>query len=197
MAAQPALAQQPDRPGRFDSYVLALSWSPAWCEGKADAEQCGSQRFGFVVHGLWPQHLSGGWPERCAVGGRLPEAVVRDMLPIMPSRKLIAHQWNKHGTCDGTPVQDYFARVRQAHGRVVIPEWLRAPDTPKTVTLPEIEAAFIAVNPGLTADGLAIVCKGGKVSEVRVCLTRGLDFTRCGDGVRDSCRGKAKLVPVN
>ena len=54
--------------GVFDYYVLALSWSPAFCADRrsgTENAQCGAGRaFGFIVHGLWPQYERG-WPERC------------------------------------------------------------------------------------------------------------------------------------
>ncbi|MBW8619455.1 MAG: ribonuclease, partial [Hyphomicrobiales bacterium] len=55
-------------PGQFDFYVLALSWSPAYCANGGDKrspEQCqlGAQK-GFVVHGLWPQYEKG-YPISC------------------------------------------------------------------------------------------------------------------------------------
>jgi len=41
--------------GRFDYYVLSLSWSPAYCTSHPeDQAQCGAKPFGFVLHGLWP-----------------------------------------------------------------------------------------------------------------------------------------------
>jgi len=49
--------------GKFDYYVLSLSWSPVYCEHHAeDKEQCGATKFGFVLHGLWPQYTNGGFP---------------------------------------------------------------------------------------------------------------------------------------
>src|SRR5262245_17781418 len=57
-----------DRPGDFDYYVMALSWSPTYCAdiGPRDGEpQCNGPRpYAFVLHGLWPQH-DRGWPEYC------------------------------------------------------------------------------------------------------------------------------------
>ncbi|MBF0325021.1 ribonuclease T2 family protein [Magnetospirillum moscoviense] len=195
-ASLPAKAQSPAEPGRFDSYVLALSWSPAWCEGKDDPDQCGQSRFGFVVHGLWPQYRAGGWPESCTVPTKVPEPVVRDMLPVMPSRKLIEHEWKRHGTCDGRPAAAYFGDVRQAFGKLAIPEPLRRPRQPQSLSVPEIEQAFAAANPGLTGDKLAVTCRGRVLTEIRVCLTRELDFAPCGRGVRDTCKGKVTVVPV-
>jgi ribonuclease T2 len=53
------------QPGRFDFYVLALSWSPTFCQASAErgrqvSDQCGAERpYSFVVHGLWPQYERG------------------------------------------------------------------------------------------------------------------------------------------
>src|SRR5690606_33078804 len=88
----------------YDFYVLSLSWSPTHCQmggASANAQQCGSrQTHGFVVHGLWPQ-FEKGWPEFCdsREPKRVPEALLRDNLDIMPSGSLIGHQWRKHGSC--------------------------------------------------------------------------------------------------
>src|SRR5258707_1025583 len=55
-----------NEPGQFDFYVLALSWSPSYCEAaqerapdRAPDQQCGGRPFSFVVHGLWPQYERG------------------------------------------------------------------------------------------------------------------------------------------
>ena len=72
-----AFAQAPDRrqnePGKFDYYVLALSWSPSYCEAarerapdRAPDRQCGGRPYSFVVHGLWPQYEQG-FPSYCQV----------------------------------------------------------------------------------------------------------------------------------
>ena len=58
-----------NEPGQFDFYVLALSWSPSFCEasgerGTPPRQQCGERPYSFVVHGLWPQYEKG-FPEYC------------------------------------------------------------------------------------------------------------------------------------
>ena len=58
-------------PGRFDFYVLALSWSPSFCEKQSPARrarnpQCNGRPFAFVVHGLWPEYEQG-FPSYCRV----------------------------------------------------------------------------------------------------------------------------------
>ena len=56
-------------PTPCESLVLSLSWSPSWCATKAgqrDEDQCGSgKKFGFIVHGLWPQYARGEKPDQC------------------------------------------------------------------------------------------------------------------------------------
>jgi len=83
-------------PGRFDFYVLALSWSPSYCEAARDRRpnrapdrQCAGRPFAFVVHGLWPQYERG-FPSYCQVPApRLDRSIVGRMLDVMPSPGLI------------------------------------------------------------------------------------------------------------
>src|ERR1700682_6464891 len=59
--------------GQFDYYVLSLSWSPAFCIQQPDSAECnGPRRFGFIVHGLWPQNERG-WPQHCG-NSELPDS---------------------------------------------------------------------------------------------------------------------------
>ncbi|MGE5546245.1 MAG: ribonuclease T2 family protein [Solirubrobacterales bacterium] len=194
-----ALAQQPGVPGRFDYYVLSLSWSPTWCAtegGRRDGEQCGGARhYGFVVHGLWPQYAGGGYPAECGVPAPLPPKLVEDMLPLMPSRKLIEHEWKRHGSCGGLPPTEYFAETRRARAKVQVPAALAAPERTLTLSVEEIERQFIAANPGLTADAVSVVCRRREVAEVRICLGRDLGFRPCARDVRDRC-GPSAVLPA-
>src|SRR5579863_684222 len=58
---RPPQDQRQNTPGQFDFYVLALSWSPSYCEAaherapdRTPDQQCSGRPFSFVVHGLWP-----------------------------------------------------------------------------------------------------------------------------------------------
>ncbi len=84
--------QRQNEPGKFDFYVLSLSWSPSYCEASAERQsegrrpdpQCGPRPFSFVVHGLWPQYENG-FPEFCQVPApRLNRDLVSSMLDLMP-----------------------------------------------------------------------------------------------------------------
>ncbi|MEO0386511.1 MAG: ribonuclease T2 [Pseudomonadota bacterium] len=180
-----------ERAGDFDYYVLALSWNASWCavEGDArDADQCHPRHdFGFTMHGLWPQNEAG-WPSYCVGGGRDPaRSETGAMADIMGSGGLAWHQWKKHGRCSGLSGRDYLALSRLAYERVVRPPVLRA--LPRRLDIPPrvIEDAFLEVNPGFEPDGLTVTCRGGALSEVRVCLTRDLSPRACGADIRRDC----------
>ena len=76
----------PDGPSKrlpVTGYSLSLSWSPEYCRGKeersGDAMQCSgrSGRFGFVLHGLWPEGANGRWPQWCPTPRAPSPALVR------------------------------------------------------------------------------------------------------------------------
>ncbi len=198
-AASPSWAQKRAEPGSFDYYVLTLSWSPTYCaraKGAPDPDQCGADRkFGFVVHGLWPQNKDGGYPASCTRDRSLPKAVVDQTMPMMPSVGLMVHEWSKHGTCSGLNATDYFAKLRAAHAKIAVPDGLKTPGA--TVPAMQVERLFLEANPGLTAEGVAVVCSKRDVSEVRICLDKDLGFVACGPKVVDRCRDRSAVLSAN
>lgn len=188
-------AVRADPPGRFDYYLLALSWSPQYCasEARPGDSQC-RRPYGFVVHGLWPQHERG-WPKNCGQGEWLPEALIARMLPIMPSRPLILHEWKKHGVCSGLGAEGYFDAVERAYRSLRIPARYAAPRDYLSLTPAALEADFRAANPGLRPEMLAVQCSGNYLRELRVCMDRQLQPRACGAEVRDRCGAQAVLRP--
>ena len=59
----------------------------------------------------------------------------------------------------------------------------------------EVEQAFIAANPRMSATGIAVTCKRGLLQEVRICLTKDLRFRRCLEVDRRGCRVPEITVP--
>ncbi|MHC1549518.1 ribonuclease T2 family protein [Phyllobacterium sp. K27] len=184
----------------FDYYVLALSWSPSYCaaEGdRANRQQCASGRpYGFLVHGLWPQYEQG-YPQDCDTSQprNVPFAQARQLSDIMPSTGLVTYQWRKHGSCSGLTQPDYFATMRQAAQRVSIPSAYRQPTKRAAINPQLLEQAFAAANPGLQKDGIAVTCDREYLREVRICLTKDLNFRSCPEVDRSSCRRHAVDMP--
>src|SRR5712664_524566 len=128
-----------NRPGQFDFYVLALSWSPSFCEaagerGTPPQQQCAARPYSFVVHGLWPQYEKG-FPEFCQVPApRLDRDIVSSMLDLMPAPRLLFREWDQHGTCSGLSPRAYFDTVRKARAVVKIPDAYLEPKEILSVT---------------------------------------------------------------
>lgn len=197
--ATPAVADGA-RAGDFEYYVMALSWTPSWCELEGDdrnSPQCDAgQGSGFTLHGLWPQNEYG-WPSFCRTSERDPSRFQTEaMADIMGSSGLAWYQWKKHGRCSGLSAIDYFGAARDAYEAVTRPEILR--NLPREMTLPPkvIESAFLEVNERLSADNLTVTCKGSLIQEVRICLTKDLEPRNCGaDTIRD-CQYNASFAPI-
>ena len=107
---------------------------------------------------------------------------------MIPSPGAVQYQWEKHGICAGLRPELYFTTMRQALRRVTIPEAYRDVRNDIHSQARSIEAAFITANPGMSDRGIAVSCDRDGVIEVRICLTRRLDFRRCTEVDRQSCR---------
>jgi ribonuclease T2 len=114
-----------------DTYVLALSWQPAFCETSPRRGECRSQTPSrpdarqFSLHGLWPQPGTRAWCTNDAQSiaadkdgrwrdidiDRLDEPLWRRLQEAMPGTRsqLHRHEWIKHGTCmKGATAESYF-----------------------------------------------------------------------------------------
>ncbi|TPP12076.1 ribonuclease T(2) [Rhizobium glycinendophyticum] len=186
--------------GGFDFYVLSLSWSPTYCDSEAGRDnrvQCGTgKRFGWVVHGLWPQNEHG-YPQDCdsTQGSRVPDSIARGIMDIMPGLGLIGHQWRKHGSCSGLSMEDYFALVRKAHDKILVPPQFSSVRQPLQTSPTALEQAFIRSNRGLTASAVAITCDSQGVDEVRICLDTSLNFRTCREVDQRSCERSDLIIP--
>ncbi len=201
MAGNPTIARHHHRStqsesvaGQFDYYLLSLSWSPSYClTHPDDRAQCGSKGFGFVLHGLWPQFDSGGYPQNCATSSPMTPEADAIGRSIYPSPNLVGHEWDRHGTCSGMDAVNYFKTADRAAAAVKIPAVFEAPATSLQMSDTAIISAFHANNPSLPANALAVECSRGQLSEVRVCLTRDLKTRDCGRGVRSNCSGVVQI----
>ena len=186
--------------GVFDYYLMSLSWSPSYCETHADeTEQCGTQGYGFVLHGLWPQFRNGTWPEHCRIQAWPDEATIARSLAFMPSRSLVAHEWRTHGACSGLDPRAYFDLADRAFAAVAIPPALTTPATPPRWSAEEIVQAFEQVNPGLDERMISVAChEGADLVEVHVCLNKhDLRPQPCGGGVLNTCRYGKLRIPAS
>ena len=161
-------------------YTLALSWSPEYCRARqnsaADRRQCSGQagRFGFIVHGLWPEGRGSAWPQWCPTAHSLPPAEARRNLCMTPSARLLAHEWAKHGSCMVRRPESYFRITR------ILWNSLRWPDLDRLsrqdgLTAGDLRRTFAAANPYWEPEHVGIqLSANGWLRELRLCY--GKDF---------------------
>lgn len=198
--------QERNVPGRFDYYALVLSWSPTFCASlprdryEPQCHRRGGRPYAFVLHGLWPQHERG-WPENCPTRQRpfVPQPLIDSMLDIMPSSRLVIHEYRKHGTCSGLTPEGYYGLARRLYNSVTIPQRFVLPNNDFTVSPDAVVRAFVEANPTLRPDMLAVACggPGNRLREVRICFNRDGGPTRCGRNEEQDrlCRASNMHVP--
>lgn len=188
-------AQANDEPGRFDYWMLSLSWSPQYCSERERDPQC-TRVYNFVVHGLWPQFEQDGYPQNCADVERVDKDLVSRMMLIMPSPTLVQHQWQKHGSCSGMEAKEYFLNVERVHRSLIIPAAYQEVPKHLTTTAQEIRDAFIQSNPGLAPEMMSLTCSGRYLKEIRICYDKDYQPRDCSGDIRDRCGKRVILRPT-
>jgi ribonuclease T2 len=109
-----------------DSYLLALSWQPGFCEHTprtAGKPECAAMDKGSLVvsnltlHGLWPNKKACGTSYGNCDGKpfALKKETVAHIAPWMPNfyyeNSFGKYEWNKHGTCQALDPDAYFTKA--------------------------------------------------------------------------------------
>ncbi len=177
----------PDGPPRripVARYTLAASWSPEYCRRDRQSMQCSGRngRFGFVLHGLWPEARRGPPPQWCATTPRPSPELIRRNLCMTPVPWLLEHEWAKHGSC--------MVRTPEAYYRVSSILWrsLRWPDADRLsrqdgLTAGDLRRAFVLANPDWRSDQVGVLLSGnGWLREIKLCYGRDFMPQTCPRG---------------
>lgn len=188
---------------RPDMHLLALSWSPEFCQGarKSDPDtrfQCELNRFGFVVHGLWPNLSTArdkcSQPRNCS-SSLVADSTIKRMLCIMPGVRLVQGEWEKHGTCSGLGQAGYFAKITELWNGLKLPDLRRMAPPSGVLPVKAVRKAFADANPGtgITQDAIAVDVRDGDLAEVLVCYDLAFKPRRCPDRT-GTTTGTARIV---
>jgi ribonuclease T2 len=165
-------------------YTLAASWSPEYCRNDKTSMQCSgvNGRFGFVLHGLWPEARVGDPPQWCSLTPRPSPALIRQNLCMTPVPWLIEHEWAKHGSC--------MVKTPEAYLRTASALWrsLRWPDADRlsrqeNLTVGDLRQAFVLANRDWKADQVGVaLSRNGWLQEFRLCYGRDFMPQTCPRG---------------
>lgn len=193
-------------PGRtviapLTGYVLALSWSPQFCRERGkeqkNASQCaGPDRFGFVLHGLWPDGAGQNDPRWCRRVPAVPVEVMKRHFCATPSAELMQHEWAKHGSCIEGNAERYFSLAGRLYAALRFPD-MEALSRSQT-NVGAFKSAFAAANPGLSADMVRVeVTPLGWLKELRLCIGRDHRPIGCPRDIVDAGAGtKLRIWPA-
>ena len=180
-------ADQPSRQAPIGGYTLAVTWTPRFCREsgtKPSARfECGTTaggRFGFVLHGLWPDGIGDTWPQYCTTTPLLPPKIIKGALCTTPSAQLLQHEWAKHGTCmAGYDPARYFRLSTGLYAKLRFPD-MKALAAIGTTNAGDLAQAMATMNAGLRADGMRITTdRQGWLDEIWICLDKAFAYTRC------------------
>jgi ribonuclease T2 len=175
----------PVRQAPVTGYTLALSWSPEYCRGRetfaAERRQCSGEsgRFGFVVHGLWPEGRGANWPQWCPARRALTSRELARNLCMTPSAALLAHEWAKHGACMAGAPESYFRTARLLWNSLRWPDFDRL-SRREDLTAGRIRLEFAEANHLWEPEHIGlVVSERGWLEEMRLCYDRSFAPTRC------------------
>lgn len=138
-----------------------------------------SGRFGFILHGLWPEAARGPAPQWCATVPQPAPDLLRQHLCMTPSPGLLVHEWTKHGSCMTQSPRKYF-RVSEILWRSI-----RWPDADhlsrkKDLTAGDLRDEFVALNKDWPRTAVGIEqSHSGWLRELRLCYGRNFMPTAC------------------
>ena len=190
----------PDTPRRVlptASYTLAISWGPEYCHGNTDNPaakfECGgANRFGWTLHGLWPDGAGKDWPQYCRPVDLLDAATLRANMCATPSVQLQQHEWAKHGSCMKLPAAGYFRQSTDMFRRLRFPDMV-ALSARRDVTAGALAAAIAGVNPGMTPAMLRVTTnRTGWLQEIWFCHDLRFRLEPC----RADSGGVASTTPI-
>ena len=155
-------------------HMLAVTWMPHTCRAGGDGQgdlACNSgNRFGWTLHGLWPNADGPPYPRYCRPAEQVKAATIRANLCRTPSVDLVQHEWAAHGVCGWDTPEAYFAQAATLYDGLVKPDPQTLASGARGPTAGQLRDAFVAANPGLPRDAIYIaVASGDRLREVRIC----------------------------
>ena len=143
-------------------------------------------RFGFILHGLWPEAEPGQWPQWCSDKPIAAETLRRNLC-MTPSPFLLTHEWAKHGSCMARSPEGYFKAGAALFGSLRFPDMAGLSRRPN-LTAGDLRAALRKATPFLPTSAISVAANGrGWLEEVHICYGKHFLPAPCADrGADDS-----------
>nr|GMD85568.1 extracellular ribonuclease LE-like [Ipomoea batatas]GME12131.1 extracellular ribonuclease LE-like [Ipomoea batatas] len=97
----------------YDFFYFVQQWPGSYCDTSSSCcyPTTGKPASDFGIHGLWPNYNDGTYPSNCDSSNPYDESQISDLVSRMQQEwptlacpsgngsKFWSHEWNKHGTC--------------------------------------------------------------------------------------------------
>lgn len=175
--------------GRFDTYVLAMSYERDFCASHPTKKECqdGIGDMVLALHGLWPNlnndpnhtyqycdvsesDFGKDWCNpQFDVAPQMSSSGLADLGAVMPGTKscLYNHEWYAHGSCSGLSVADFFSDAAQlARAVISLPSFTAAVRGAAggTISRDQLLAALRSDLGSAADDSVAIECRFARPS---------------------------------
>ncbi len=124
----------------------------------------------------------------------MASATVDHMLNFMPSRGLIQHEWEKHGTCSGVSAQNYFGQAEQAFTHVQVPQQYSSLNHEQQFNVADVEKSFAEANHA-PLQAFRVSCHAGELVSLEVCVDKNLQYRSCTESVRECPVNQVDMKP--
>ena len=148
--------------------VFSLSWQKSFCKTTHKLECRYSNKYDyFTIHGLWPKK------QNCKGirHFRLDKPLYLEVRKYMPSKGLMYHEWQKHGSCYSKKPSKYFQdmiRLTKIINNSKIGEFFKK-NQGKQITKQALNRVINKIYPK-QANKFSLRCKKGYVVELRMNL---------------------------
>ena len=170
----------PARAQSFDYYTFTLSWSPEYCHENPSnhSSECNANaKWGFVVHGLWPDKNDRSDPQGCPATPFDPGAAVPSGLDAIMPREILKHEWEKHGVCSGMSEHAYFEKIISLYGQISIPIHDTGKD--QQIAPSALRNQLSKANAGFPPSSFSIQDLKNSLVAVRACLDKSFAPISC------------------
>ncbi|PON58321.1 Ribonuclease T2-like [Parasponia andersonii] len=182
----------------FDFFYFVQQWPGDTKKKSCCYPKSGKPAADFGVHGLWPNFNNGSYPSDCDPNNPYDQSQILDLIGCMeeewptfscPSNngtKFWAHEWNKHGTCSKSVLDqhDYFQATLNLKKKVDLLQALQTAGIEPNGTFYKLDNIGEAIKngigytPGITCNGDA--SGHSQLHEIYFCVdTCGSNFIEC------------------
>lgn len=165
-------------------YLFVLSWSPTYClenDPNGKQFQCTkNKKYRFIVHGLWPQIAKGQKNSYCKqVDPKLEGQIVEKYFDLMPSSKLMQHQWIKHASCGDFTQKSYFKKIAELYNMFNVTALFSHIKTREAFSFKQLQQEITSKIPVLKRNNFVIKCQKNLLQEIRICLNNDFSLRGC------------------